>query len=271
MGGYYNEADFNQLELWAYENLYRGGGMSDTADGRIALMAGSNLGGGTTVNWTNCLRTYPWVREEWEREHGLEGLERPGLRPHPRRRLRADQRQRPLLGLEPATSAEGGVRGARPRLPAITRNTDEEHYDPDLAGLLGFGDVSGAKHGTLKTYLQDAADAGAHFVVNCRVERVLVENGRAAGVEGTYVDAEGRTARVTVRAPTVVVAARRARDAGRAAALRHRRPGRRATTCACTRRPPSSASTTSRRRPGGARRSPGCRRRWPTSRTATAS
>ena len=23
-GGYYNEADFNQLELWAYENLYRG-------------------------------------------------------------------------------------------------------------------------------------------------------------------------------------------------------------------------------------------------------
>ena len=22
-GGYYNEADFNQLELWAYENLYR--------------------------------------------------------------------------------------------------------------------------------------------------------------------------------------------------------------------------------------------------------
>ena len=22
-GGYYNEADFNQLELWAYEHLYR--------------------------------------------------------------------------------------------------------------------------------------------------------------------------------------------------------------------------------------------------------
>ena len=28
MGGYYNEADFNQLELWAYENLYRGGGIT---------------------------------------------------------------------------------------------------------------------------------------------------------------------------------------------------------------------------------------------------
>lgn len=53
----------------------------------------------------------------------------------------------------------------------ITRNADEEHYDADLAGLMGFGDVSGAKNSTQKTWLQDAADAGARFVVNCRVER----------------------------------------------------------------------------------------------------
>ena len=35
MGGYYNESDFNQLELWAYENLFLGGGlMADR--GRLA-------------------------------------------------------------------------------------------------------------------------------------------------------------------------------------------------------------------------------------------
>ena len=27
------------------------------------------------VNWTNCLRTHDWVRDEWAREHGLEGLD----------------------------------------------------------------------------------------------------------------------------------------------------------------------------------------------------
>src|SRR3954468_21007892 len=48
MGGYYNESDFNQLELWAYENLFLGGGLMATEDGSLALMAGSNLGGGTT-------------------------------------------------------------------------------------------------------------------------------------------------------------------------------------------------------------------------------
>ena len=102
---------------------------------------------------------------------------------------------------------------------------------------MGFGDVTGAKLGTLKTYLQDAADAGARFVVNCRVERVLVENGRAAGVEGTY-------RRRRRRAPRASSCARRRSSSPRARSTRRRcccapasaaRPP--ATTCACTRRP----------------------------------
>ena len=207
-GGYYNEADFNQLELWAYENLYRAGGMSGTADGRIALMTGANLGGGSTINWTNCLRTYPWVREEWEAEHGLEGLSGPDydrILDTVSARINVTDR---CSDWNPVTETLKGACEARGHgFQRITRNADEEQYDADLAGLMGFGDVSGAKNSTQKTWLQDAADAGARFVVNCRVDRVLVEDGRAAGVEGTYVDAEGRTARVTVSAPTVVVAA----------------------------------------------------------------
>ena len=185
-GGYYNEADFNQLELWAYQNLYRAGGLAQTAEGQIALMTGANLGGGSTVNWTNCLRTYDWVREEWEREHGLEGLAGRRVRPPPRRGQRADRRDRRRA---PTPTAPTSACSTAPRAlgidgRAITRNADPEKYDADLAGLMGFGDVTGAKLGTLKTYLQDAADAGARFVVNCRVDRVLVENGRAAGRRG---------------------------------------------------------------------------------------
>src|SRR5205085_318744 len=74
-------------------------------------------------------------------------------------------------------------------------------------GLMGFGDQTGSKLGTLKTWLQDAADAGARFVVDCSAERILVENGRAVGVEGTYRAEDGSTARVIVRAPVVVAAA----------------------------------------------------------------
>src|SRR3954447_3551201 len=207
-GGYYNEADFNQLELWAYEKLYRAGGVAQTANGSLVLMTGSNLGGGSTINWTNCLRTSDWVRDEWEHEHGLTGLAGPDYDTHLDAvwdRLQVNDDCSDFNG--PTQRMKDGCEKLGWDFRAITRNADRDRYDADLAGLMGFGDVTGAKLGTLKTYLQDAADAGARFVVRCRVERVLVENGRAAGVEGTYADETGRVARVVVRAPQVVVAA----------------------------------------------------------------
>jgi choline dehydrogenase-like flavoprotein len=207
MGGYYNESYFNQLEIWAYEHLYRGGGITTTDDGGIALMAGSNLGGGTTVNWTNCLRTTPWVREQWENEFGLEGITGADYDRH----LDAVWER---IGV---TDSCSDYNGPHQRLQegceklgypfkVITRNTDPSTYDARVAGLLGFGDQSGSKQGTLKTYLMDAAENGAEFVVRCRVERVLVDGGRAVGVEGTYLDEGGRQARVRVQAPVVVCA-----------------------------------------------------------------
>src|SRR5918912_2273678 len=73
--GYFNESDFTQLELQAYQEMYWRGGPTPTADGNITLQAGAALGGGTVINWTNCLRTREWVRAEWAQEHGLEGLD----------------------------------------------------------------------------------------------------------------------------------------------------------------------------------------------------
>ena len=56
--------------------------------------------------------------------------------------------------------AEGArARSSASRRQRITRNADESKYDADLAGLMGFGDQTGSKLGTLKTWLQDAADA----------------------------------------------------------------------------------------------------------------
>src|SRR5205807_1694319 len=79
---------------------------------------------------------------------------------------------------------------------------DPATYDPVSAGYMGFGDQSGSKQGTLKTFLLDAYEHGAQFLVGCRADRVVTANGRAAGVEATCGGA-----RVSVRAPRVVVAA----------------------------------------------------------------
>ena len=55
MGSYLNESDFHQLEIPAYQQLYLNGGPFPTAEGQVTIQAGSALGGGTVVNWTNCL------------------------------------------------------------------------------------------------------------------------------------------------------------------------------------------------------------------------
>jgi choline dehydrogenase-like flavoprotein len=207
-GGLFEEADFNGYELWAYQNLYWRGGPNPTADMNVSLYAGAGYGGGTTINWTNCLRTKPWVREQWAREHGLEGLDGPEFDRHLDavwERLSVNDQCSDLNGSQ--TLMKQGAERLGWSFKTITRNIDAARYSADSAGFIGFGDRTGAKQSTARTYLADARQHGAEVIVRCFAQRVLVEGGRAAGVEALYADLEtGRTARVTVRAPRVVVA-----------------------------------------------------------------
>jgi choline dehydrogenase-like flavoprotein len=206
-GGYFNESDFAQLEFKAYEDMYWRGGPTPTADGNVTLQAGTTLGGGTVVNWTNCLRTSPWVREQWAREHGLEGLDGPEY----------DRHLDAVLARISATDAHSDLNRPQQRMLAgcqslgwsfrtVVRNTDSDSYTPESAAYMGFGDQSGAKRSVDKTFLSDAVANGAQVLVRTRAERVLVENGRAVGVEATYDDGHGGRARITVGSPCVVVA-----------------------------------------------------------------
>ncbi len=212
MGGYYDDRDFDQLELSAYQRLYLNGGPFPTADGQISVVAGSCVGGGTVINWTNCLRTHDWVREEWASEHGLDGLDGPDFDAHldaVSERIQANAECSDLNG--PHQRLEEACERYAYDFRPIVRNADRERYDPASAAYMGFGDQSGSKQSTAKTYLVDAQANGAQILSGCRAERVLVEDGRAAGVEATYTDPEapagdGAPTRVVVRAPTVVVA-----------------------------------------------------------------
>jgi choline dehydrogenase-like flavoprotein len=208
-GGYFDDADFAQLEIPAYQNTYWRGGPTPTGDLNVSLQAGSCLGGGTVINWMNCLRTKDPVRQEWERDHGLEGLAGRDFDRHLDavwERLGVNDRCSDLNG--PQQRMKAGAERLGWSFKTVTRNADPERYSPDTAGYIGFGDQTGSKLSTTKTYLRDAADRGAELVTRCWAERILVENGRGAGVEATWSDPQtGRSARVTVRAPQIVVAA----------------------------------------------------------------
>jgi choline dehydrogenase-like flavoprotein len=208
-GGYADEASYPGLELPAYQEMYWRGGPQQTADLNVTVVAGATFGGGTTVNWTNCLRTKPHVREQWAREFGLEGLDGPQFDEHLDaviERLKVTDACSHLNG--PHTRMKEGAEALGWSFKTILRNIDPARYEPETAGYIGFGDRSGAKQSTARTYLADAAQRGMRLVTSCFAQRILTEGGRAAGVEGVYAEREGgRTARVRVRAPRVVVAA----------------------------------------------------------------
>ena len=204
LGEYFNEADFNQYELWGYQNLYWRGGPTPTADLNVGLYAGSCLGGGTVVNWTNSLRTKPWVRHEWANRHGLTDIAEDFDRHLDAvwERLSVNDQCSDLN--QPHQAMKRGAEALGWSFQTIFRNADRATYDPASAAYMGFGDQSGSKQSTLKTYLQDAFDAGAQIVTGCFVKTVTTEGGRASGIAGASPTIG---ARLTVKAPNVVVAA----------------------------------------------------------------
>ncbi len=226
-GGYFDSADFNMLELWAFQNLYYRGGPTPTADRNVSMQAGSNVGGGTTINWTNCLRTRPWVRDQWAREFGLEGVDGPEFDRHTdavMERIGANELCSDYNG--PTQRMKDGAERLGWSFERVIRNADPDSYAPESAGYLGFGDQSGSKQSTARTYLRDVVAAGGTILARTAAQRILVEDGRAAGVEAAYTDPEsGRSGGSHRQCPAGGRRLRRARVSGAAAALRDRRAG----------------------------------------------
>ncbi|MBZ0284385.1 MAG: GMC family oxidoreductase N-terminal domain-containing protein [Anaerolineae bacterium] len=203
-GPYYAEQDFHGRELESMEKLFERHGSLTTADLSMMVLAGSALGGGTTVNWSASLRTPDYVLKEWETEYGFTGASSREFQTSldavlKRMNVNTDEsvpnRNNAVL--------EKGCRALGYEVSVIPRNVK----GCEECGFCNFGCSFGAKQGTLKTWLQDAYNQGTRILVGARVERVLHRRGLAYGAEVRTQAADGKFHRVTVQAKRVVVAA----------------------------------------------------------------
>ncbi len=65
-GGYFRADDFRGWrESEAMQHIYERSGLCTSADGNVVILAGSCVGGGSTVNWSASFRPPKTVREEW--------------------------------------------------------------------------------------------------------------------------------------------------------------------------------------------------------------
>ena len=72
--------DFQQRELEGTQDLYLDSGLTASRDLGVAILAGSCLGGGTTINWQTALRTPDNVRDEWTNRSRCDALYRHAIR-----------------------------------------------------------------------------------------------------------------------------------------------------------------------------------------------
>ncbi|MFE3056175.1 GMC family oxidoreductase [Nocardia sp. NPDC059239] len=200
-GEYYDDPDFGIGEKEGFLKLYAPGPAA-TAEGQLGLVAGTALGGGTVVNWTTSFRTPDDVRAEWAKLGARQFAEQE----YTDALEAVVSRLGVNLDHSPASHRdeilERGLRKLDWHVEPLPRNVT--HCDAGIeCGRCGFGCRIGAKQSVVKTWLADAAEAGARLFVGTDVRRIVVANGSATGVEA--VTAEGRS--VWVRARAVVVAA----------------------------------------------------------------
>ncbi|KIS70879.1 uncharacterized protein UMAG_02023 [Mycosarcoma maydis] len=184
-----------------YSLLYEGEGILPSENGSINILAGSTFGGGSSINWSASLKPRHFVRRTWAEKYGVPYYNSPyftsdlnavctrmGVAVAPIRHNIGNS----LLAL-------GAQRAGHPVEPVPQNSGGHTHY----CGKCQLGCISGHKQGGIVSWLKDAAEAGAAFMTNCYVERILFDkNKRAIGALATV---DGRKIKI-LAAKGVVVA-----------------------------------------------------------------
>src|SRR5690242_5729437 len=205
-GGTWSGDDFDQHELTGMQRLFREGGLAGTRDLSMSLLAGSAIGGGTTVNWQSCFRTPDDVREEWAELSGCSFFETDAFTEC----LDAVWRRIGASIDESETNENNATicRAAQTldyRWSTIARNS--LGCDLSQCGNCMFGCRVGGKQSTAVTYLMDAIRSGAQIIAPFAARKLVQNKSGLSGVEGRYTDSEGVARTLTISAPIVVLAA----------------------------------------------------------------
>jgi choline dehydrogenase-like flavoprotein len=206
-GGYAPKQAFTQQEFPMIQRHFEAGGLLASKDGGMTILAGSGVGGGTTINWAGCLRTPDFVLEEWGRTHGNpQFLEKDYARAFEaieKRNSVSDQwahnpQNAALWNAAQALGQDVGNIPMNLKMPST--------MPPDAAwratGFSCIGDAYAIKQGAVQTFLRDALEHGAKLLPNSTVQRVTTRSGVATGAEILH---DGH--KIRIHAKRVVVAA----------------------------------------------------------------
>ena len=203
-GKYYANNELPNTELKGMRDLYEQRGGLRTSDRGIVILAGSTLGGGTTVNWMTCLRPPEQLLRQWAADHGFIAAT---SKEFANSVDYISQRIHVTTGESIANAQNGAIeRGCQAlgyHVSVIPRNVKE----CVKCDFCSFGCRYGSKQDTRGTFLQDAVANQARILVRAHVDRVTHSGGEATGAALTVIDPAGHERIVHVKCKRVVVAA----------------------------------------------------------------
>lgn len=202
-GDYFRRSDFDGRLLSLQRRLFRSATLT-IGNTIIPVPVGCTVGGTTTINSGTCFRPPLETMRRWRVEDGLEELTPGELEPF-FERVEAMLEVTETTPAQMAGSGRIAARGAEAlgwESGPLRRNAPE----CDGQALCCFGCPTDAKRSTNVTYVPAALEAGAMLYCNARVERVLLEGGRAVGVVAKAKCEDGEGATIRVRAASVVLA-----------------------------------------------------------------
>lgn len=206
-GSYLARNQLSLLEREAMDQMYLGHGILATENMDVLLLAGSTVGGGSTINWSASIRTPPHVVKDWSENYGL------GLFSSEAYKEALDvvcQR----MGVQSEIDEEGfnnmilrrGCEKLGFPVETIPRNAPRDHY----CGACCLGCKDGSKKGVSETWLVDMVESGNGVILpECEAVKVITQGmkdrRRAIGVAFTF-DNQGVKETAIVEAQVTVVA-----------------------------------------------------------------
>ncbi len=194
-GEHHRRDAFDGSSVRAHQRFYRGA--FSVGNVPMPVFIGRLVGGSTAINGGTCFRPPSWVLDRWCEQTGTDDFSVEALQPHIERVER-------ILDVQPSDPrvigpiADVMARGCEAlgwSHFAVPRNAP----GCDGSGFCDFGCRTDARRGTNIAYVPPALEKGALLLTGLRAERILIEGGRAIGVDAIAKE-DGRPIRVRARA-----------------------------------------------------------------------